>query len=307
MNLPARAGRLGALLLVLPFLLSSCVSYDSWNRTTTGMSLGAFFGSTVGGILGGNRGADLGTLIGGATGAAIGAASAAKNEEQRARTYETYNNVPRDGRYGNEQVGYGRYNEGSDGYATFNGIELSNLTFSDYNGDRCLQPGERAQITFDLYNNSGSTLYNIAPVVSCDYKRVNVSPTAIIVATIAHLFVTIASIARHIIIRIVISCPLFFIFSCRSRTNSRPCGTSNQRTQICTAISTEDASHCGTKESAQTHPSSGAIPTIIAHTTAQKERQHQQQCPESSCTCRTIHYRKTFHNPIKLNPNQFII
>ena len=178
MNCPARAGRLGALLLVLPFLLSSCVSYDSWNRTTTGMSLGAFFGSTVGGILGGNRGADLGTLIGGATGAAIGAASAAKNEEQRARNYDTYNT--RDGRYGNEQVGYGRYNEGSDGYATFNGIELSNLTFSDYNGDRCLQPGERAQISFDLYNNSGSTLYNIAPVVSCDYKRVNISPTAII-------------------------------------------------------------------------------------------------------------------------------
>lgn len=178
MNCPARAGRLGVLLLVLPFLLSSCVSYDSWNRTTTGMSLGAFFGSTVGGILGGNRGADLGTLIGGATGAAIGAASAAKNEEQRARNYDTYNT--RDGRYGNEQVGYGRYNDGSDVYATFNGIELSNLTFSDYNGDRCLQPGERAQITFDLYNNSGSTLYNIAPVVSCDYKRVNVSPTAII-------------------------------------------------------------------------------------------------------------------------------
>ena len=38
MNCPARAGRLGVLLLVLPFFLSSCVSYDSWNRTTTGMS-----------------------------------------------------------------------------------------------------------------------------------------------------------------------------------------------------------------------------------------------------------------------------
>lgn len=180
LNVPARAGRLGALLLVLPFLLSSCVSYDSWNRTTTGMSLGAFFGSTVGGIIGGNRGADLGTLIGGATGAAIGAASAAKNEEQRTRTYDTYYNVPRDGRYGNEPVGYGRYNNGSDVYASFNGLEISNLTFADYNGDRALQPGERAQITFDLYNNSGSTLYNIAPVVSCDYKRVNISPTAII-------------------------------------------------------------------------------------------------------------------------------
>ncbi len=182
-----RVARNLALTLMIPFLMSSCVSYDSWNRTTTGMSLGAFFGSTVGGLIGGYRGSDIGTLIGGAAGAAIGAASAEKNAKQREQSYEQrYGNQryddyrTQDGRYGNEQVGYGRYNNGSDVYASFNGIELSNLTFADYNGDRALQPGERAQITFDLYNNSGSTLYNIAPVVSCDYKRVNISPTAII-------------------------------------------------------------------------------------------------------------------------------
>ena len=176
-----------ALALMIPFLMSSCVSYDSWNRTTTGMSLGAFFGSTVGGILGGYRGSDIGTLVGGAAGAAIGAATAEKNAQQREQVYDQRYGSQRydgyrtqDGRYGNEQVGYGRYNNGSDVYASFNGIEISNLTFSDYNGDRALQPGERAQISFDLYNNSGRTLYNIAPVVSCDYKRVNVSPTAII-------------------------------------------------------------------------------------------------------------------------------
>ena len=171
-----------ALALMIPFLMSSCVSYDSWNRTTTGMSLGAFFGSTVGGLIGGYRGSDIGTIVGGAAGAAIGAASAEKNAKQREQSYEQrYDDYrTQDGRYGNEQVGYGRYNNGSDVYASFNGIELSNLTFADYNGDRALQPGERAQITFDLYNSSGSTLYNIAPVVSCDYKRVNISPTAII-------------------------------------------------------------------------------------------------------------------------------
>lgn len=176
-----------ALALMIPLVMSSCVSYDSWSRTTTGMSLGAFFGSTVGGLIGGYRGSDIGTIVGGAAGAAIGAASAEKNAQQREQYSERDYRDYQSGRYGNENrrydnepVGYGRYNNGSDVYASFNGIEISHLTFSDYNGDRALQPGERAQITFDLYNNSGRTLYSIAPVVSCDYKRVNVSPTAII-------------------------------------------------------------------------------------------------------------------------------
>ena len=148
------------------------------------MSLGAFFGSTVGGLIGGYRGSDIGTIVGGAAGAAIGAASAEKNAQQREqyseRDYRSGRYGNENSRYENEPVGYGRYNNNSDVYASFNGIEISNLTFADYNGDRALQPGEHAQITFDLYNNSGRTLYNIAPVVSCDYKRVKVSPTAII-------------------------------------------------------------------------------------------------------------------------------
>ena len=182
-----RAWRNVAMGLMIPLVMSSCVSYDSWNRTTTGMSLGAFFGSTVGGLIGGYRGSDIGTIVGGAAGAAIGAASAEKNAQQREQYSERDYRDYRSGRYGNENrryenepVGYGRYNNNSDVYASFNGIEISNLTFADYNGDRALQPGEHAQITFDLFNNSGRTLYNIAPVVSCDYKRVKVSPTAII-------------------------------------------------------------------------------------------------------------------------------
>lgn len=189
----SRGTRAFALALMIPLLFSSCTSYDSWNRTTTGMTLGAFFGSTVGGIIGGYRGSDIGTLVGGAAGAAIGAASAEKNEQQRAEAYERRNQERYDRydhheeRYGddasrhrNGQVGYGRYDNSSESFASLNGLEISNLTFADYNGDHTLQPGERAQITFDLYNNSGRTLFNIAPVVACDYKRVNISPTAII-------------------------------------------------------------------------------------------------------------------------------
>ena len=78
-----RAWRNVAMGLMIPLVMSSCVSYDSWNRTTTGMSLGAFFGSTVGGLIGGYRGSDIGTIVGGAAGAAIGAASAEKNAQQR--------------------------------------------------------------------------------------------------------------------------------------------------------------------------------------------------------------------------------
>lgn len=198
----SRWTRKSTFVLLLPLVMSSCTSYDSWNRTTSGMTLGAMFGSTVGGLLGGYRGSDIGTLVGGAAGAAIGAASAQKNEQQRAEAYEQryntrqdyYDNSRRDYRdearsrydderrsnYGNGTVDYGRYDSRSDDFASYNGVEVSHLTFSDYNGDRSLQPGERAQISFELRNNTGRTLYNIAPMLTSDYKRINISPTAII-------------------------------------------------------------------------------------------------------------------------------
>ena len=149
-----RVWRNVAMVLMIPLVMSSCVSYDSWNRTTTGMSLGAFFGSTVGGLIGGYRGSDIGTIVGGAAGAAIGAASAEKNAQQREqyseRDYRSGRYGNENSRYENEPVGYGRYNNNSDVYASFNGIEISNLTFADYNGDRALEPGEHAQIPFEV-------------------------------------------------------------------------------------------------------------------------------------------------------------
>lgn len=183
-------------LLAATLLLSSCTSYDSWNRTTTGMSLGAMFGSTVGGIIGGYRGSDAGMLIGGAVGAAAGAASASAAEEKRnqrnneydysatrrnnSRNNSRYNDRNNQG-YNNEYVEYGQYSDYD--YAPTSAtsqLEVSNIIFSDANGNRVLEPRERAYVTFEIYNRSNTTVYNVAPIVTCNEKRINISPTAII-------------------------------------------------------------------------------------------------------------------------------
>lgn len=185
------------LFLACSLSLSSCTSYDSWNRTTTGMSLGGMFGSAIGGILGGPRGADVGMLLGGATGAAVGAASAEKAQEERTTRYESYAEPysdydnygrSRDERRSNgknrtarstDDVRYGRY----DDYALTavpSDLEVRNVTFADADGNHVLTPGERAYITFEIHNRSTSLARNVAPILSCDYSRINISPTAII-------------------------------------------------------------------------------------------------------------------------------
>lgn len=171
------------LILALALLTSSCTSYDSWSRITTGMSLGAMFGSTVGGILGGYRGSDVGTLIGGAAGAAIGAASAQAAEEQRK---EASLAPPSSGgssaRYRSGAEGEVRYGEYRDyePLAEQSHLEVRNIVFADASGNRVLEPGEKAYVIFDIYNRSAHTIRDIAPIVTCDYKRVKISPTAII-------------------------------------------------------------------------------------------------------------------------------
>lgn len=184
------------LLLAATLLLGSCTSYDSWNRTTTGMSLGAMFGSTVGGLIGGYRGSDAGMLIGGAIGGAVGAASAGAAESKRNNGYE-------EGDYATNHRSYSRsnshhnnrnsrdYNDGAVEYGQFSEydhapasvasqLEVGNIVFADANGNRVLEPRERAYVTFEIYNRSNSTAYNVAPIVTCDEKRINISPTAII-------------------------------------------------------------------------------------------------------------------------------
>ena len=174
--------------LVSSLTLSGCSSYDSFSRTTTGFSLGAMFGSAIGGILGGQRGYDIGTVVGGATGAVIGVASAesARKEreeyrrEREAREYPYPAGRPSVDEAAESGISYGRFEPTRPASVAPGNLEVSNIVFADATADRVLQPGEQAEITFDIYNRGNSPVRNVAPIVTADYDRVYVSQPAII-------------------------------------------------------------------------------------------------------------------------------
>lgn len=176
------------LTLVSSLTLSGCTSYDSFSRTATGFSLGAMFGSAIGGILGGQRGYDIGTVVGGATGAVIGAASAesARKEreeyrrEREAREYPYPAGRPSVDEAAESGISYGRFEPTRPTSVAPGNLEVSNIVFADATADRVLQPGEQAEITFDIYNRGNSPVRNVAPIVTADYDRVYVSQPAII-------------------------------------------------------------------------------------------------------------------------------
>ena len=177
-----------ALALVGSLTLSGCAGNDSFSRTTTGFYLGAMFGSAIGGILGGQRGADFGTVIGGTTGAVIGAASAesarkereAYRREREAREYPYPAGRPSVDEAAERGVSYGRFEPTRPAPLVHGNLEVNNIVFSDATADRVLQPGEQAEITFDIYNRGNSPVRNVTPNVTADYDRVYVSPPAII-------------------------------------------------------------------------------------------------------------------------------
>lgn len=176
------------LTLVSSLTLSGCSSYDSFSRTTTGFSLGAMFGSAIGGILGGPRGSDFGTVVGGATGAVIGAASAesARKEREEYRREREAREYPYPARRASVDeaaesgISYGRFEPTRPTSVAPGNLEVSNIVFADATSDRVLQPGEQAEITFDIYNRGNSPVRNVAPIVTADYDRVYVSQPAII-------------------------------------------------------------------------------------------------------------------------------
>lgn len=176
------------LTLVSSLTLSGCSSYDSFSRTTTGFYLGAMFGSAIGSLLGGQRGADFGTVIGGATGAAIGAASAesARKEREEYRREREAREYPYPARRASVDeaaesgISYGRFEPTRPTSVAPGNLEVSNIVFADATSDRVLQPGEQAEITFDIYNRGNSPVRNVAPIVTADYDRVYVSQPAII-------------------------------------------------------------------------------------------------------------------------------
>lgn len=165
---------------------SSCTTYSEWNRGTTGAYVGSMFGSIIGDIIGGHHGSDVGALIGGAAGAAIGVASAKAQQEKyeaESGNRQGHRHNHRDRTYDYDNDIY--YGNGSD--YSYNApvspadyLEINNVVFADANSNRIFEAGETAYITFDIANHSDRPIYNVAPVITCDNRRVKISPTATI-------------------------------------------------------------------------------------------------------------------------------
>lgn len=162
-------------LIAAGLMLTSCTT-QQYVGGATGAGLGGMFGSSIGGILGGPRGADVGTLLGMVAGGTVGAAATADNNTTTRTTQRTTHSSAYAGI--DDYSSYGSYSRATS--TNWSGLEVTSVQFVDANGDRCLGSGEHASVVMDIYNRSGATLYNIAPHITCDNKRINLSPTAIV-------------------------------------------------------------------------------------------------------------------------------
>ena len=170
--------KIGLLLMATCLILSSC-SYSQFAATTTGSSLGGMFGSSIGGLMGGYRGHNIGTVAGMTAGAAIGLAATSKRDKPEAKEAEP--------EYVDEYDNYEDYapkstksQRSANTYNELSALDIERIHFSDENDNQYLEPNEQASLIMAIYNRGDNTLYNIAPQITCDNKRIRISPTAIV-------------------------------------------------------------------------------------------------------------------------------
>lgn len=171
--------KIGLLLMAGCLIMSSC-SYRQFGAAATGSSLGGMFGSSIGGLMGGYRGHEIGTVAGMTAGAAIGIAATTQSnksekKEKKADYYDEYESyedykAPKSSK---KQRSNSNYNE-------LNALNIERIHFADENDNQYLEPGEHASLVMAIYNRGNHTLYNIAPQITCDNKRIRISPTAIV-------------------------------------------------------------------------------------------------------------------------------
>lgn len=164
------------LLLSMAVTLSSC-SYQQFSAVATGSTVGGMFGSSIGAIMGGQRGFDKGTIAGMVIGGVAGAVITAPHTPQTANSPTQ----PRTYSYNSSEMQYDSYSRYEAPYVEegeLRALEVSNLHFIDSNNNQRLDKDEKAYIVFDIYNHSGKTLYNVAPDIVCNSKRVVISSPA---------------------------------------------------------------------------------------------------------------------------------
>lgn len=190
------------ILVATIMLLTSCGTYMGSNMSS-GAYFGSILGNAVGGLAGGHRGSHIGTMVGMTSGALVGAAADRSAMKRRNKDMAKYNaekqrlaqnrknrrNTSKSSQYNqyNDQYdsGFDQNNSGDDRIedftktsssttatpsASFNPsnvptIEIRNLTFADNNNDQMISRGEECWISFEVYNNGTSTIYNLLPSV----------------------------------------------------------------------------------------------------------------------------------------------
>lgn len=159
--------------LCLLLTLSGC-NYSQFSAVATGSGMSGMLGSSIGGIIGGPRGSDVGSLIGMVAGGAAGAAITG----QASSKYGNEEPVDVQGYYNDYQSH--RSSRATASLSQWSYLEVTNVRLIDPNHNQRLDPNEHVCVTMDIYNRSDNMMYDIAPIITCDNRRVIISPTAIV-------------------------------------------------------------------------------------------------------------------------------
>lgn len=159
------------LILVFALLLSSC--YTSTSQQTAGTMTGAMIGNSVGSLFGGladgSRGTWWGSAVGTIAGAAIG--NAINTQKKTSRSMEK---VPPES--------YAAIPQESAPLNLMQQLDIRNIKFVDENHDLKINPQERCQLIFEIYNVGAQSVTNIIPsaTVSSQEKHIFMSQPALI-------------------------------------------------------------------------------------------------------------------------------
>lgn len=174
---------MASIALATLILASSCNSSYEAAGGVTGSVIGSHIGGTIGFLAGSGfyRGesAALGSLIGTGVGAVLGVGIARQTENNvrnRAASGQQYEYTEDDRDY---QTGGGAtYNGTSSGYSFASCISITDLTYTDTNGDGCLSKNEVIEIAAIIENTSDAPLKNvIIRLTADDAKSCAVSPS----------------------------------------------------------------------------------------------------------------------------------
>ena len=146
------------LILVFALLLNSCYTSTSQQAagTMTGAMIGNSVGSLFGGLADGSRGTWWGSAVGTIAGAAIGNAINTQKKTSKSMEIMPQESAPLN---------------------LMQQLDIRNIKFVDENHDLKINPQERCQLIFEIYNVGAQTVTNIIPsaTVSSQEKHIFMS------------------------------------------------------------------------------------------------------------------------------------